>query len=269
MNNETERMNGPAKIENKNNSPAPEQTPPPPVNQKTLEKPEDFRKKAQLLLNDMMERKESAETGYLYTFGQKSGTTSKGVPLTIDTVSWFTEGDWMAPENTQRIAFVAKNPENKIVGLRMAFLTKDPNSSMLSGDQLSKGMIVTRERGTGVSTVIDSALVEVLQGIMNEYGIENPTAKLTWEVKNKNLENLERQRADGQLSEEEEKKLLSEQKRWASQYGNSAKFGLEESGHDPKVLKREFAKGEGKEELLQKINMGKYEELIEQLQEAV
>ncbi len=235
--------------------------------------PENYKEWAHVLYRILEGNKKAVESGHVFTYDQHTETTSRGTDILIDTLIWPRNEDWkVVPDgNQQRGALIAVNKKTKkIAGIRIieTHTESDPNK-IFFGSKIVTGVIATRERNTGVATVIDASFVTMLQNMANEnthLGIE---PSLIWQARNTNLVMLEKFRKEKPealgLKENED-----EQERWKSLYwGEDSKFKLEQSTEDPEIFTRIF-KPDSKPTTEKKIvDMKKYEEILAVLRESI
>lgn len=133
-----------------------------------------------------------------------------------------------SPARVLRYSLLAFDQSGEILGYRLSGL-----ASWKRGFK-SEGVIFTRSRVKGVSTVIESAHLDLLQRFANQY-IKLPGGKLIWELMKANeifLHALRQQynkTQDPEILQELERKYL-EVRRWRAQYGPGGKFGFDERG---------------------------------------
>jgi hypothetical protein len=213
------------------------------IRQEKSKNPEDFTKKVKLLISSLEEARTRIETGeknLITTYGEINESTSNGKELVVHNLMY--NLNEKSPQGS--LTLIAKDKiSNKIVGLRlqqMDRIEKKDKYPNLQNNKISVGgLIIIGERGEGIATALDNALVKTLQKIINDEN-KNPEKKfkISWEVLNKNqvvlsrlMHDLENEEENGnkekilELKDAIELKKL-EQERWQALYSENGKFGM-------------------------------------------
>lgn len=214
--------------------------------------PEDFRDKGQNLLRSLKVLSKEIEGGknFIQTYGEMIEKTSGGKELLISNLLYNFEPG-VFPRDS--LVLIAKDLQsNKIVGLRIQEIDrityKDGNKSKYPIVNVEGG-IITSQRGEGIASSLDNALLKTLHNIINEIQKNSPENEhqINWSVSNDNLNELEelkkllteaKEKRRWETVEKVEKQIAlkkQEQERWQSLYGKDGKmkmvsFGISPSG---------------------------------------
>ena len=171
-------------------------------------------------------------------FGQDfKAKTSKGLDIIVKTV--YCDRPVSSAQDKfykqQKIYFIATDNHGKLLGHRKQDLFFYHPSDEHKFQLESLGTVATRFRDLGISTVIDTAHIAMMQKKVNSLG---EGAKLRWVLVNGNEDDLFQLRTPASkslgleqegLSMEERAVLIekkeAEQKRWQALYGLQGKFG--------------------------------------------
>lgn len=195
--------------------------------------PEDFRRASSLLLETLETQQKTVEEGYMFTYGTFREKTSKGKELDIDSLTWH-EGVSMDFEKAkERLVLVAKDSSTgKVVGLRLSDIKDTGMRHEEDGDITNTvqvtGEVLTRYRGEGIATALDTAFEKALTKVAEKYSTYAGTHEIQWKVQNRHAQRLEEaKQKDPDVSLED---INAEQHRWQSLYGEGGKFGLKKVG---------------------------------------
>jgi hypothetical protein len=147
----------------------------------------EFNLKIKELVSNLEFYKSDLESGFVYTYGDLSASTSKGLPLVVHTIrhchplpkTKINETIRKAEpevdkinERRDKITLIAKDTTtNKIVGLRFIYITNKGTSDKdnpLIQNYRANGDITVLRRNEGIGMALDKTYEKVLQRIINE-----------------------------------------------------------------------------------------------------
>jgi hypothetical protein len=247
------------------------------------ETPEDFRKACCLLLEVLEKQEKTAKEGYIFTYGSETEKTSRGETILVDTLSWLDRNDAF-DDIKKRLVLIATDPTNKkIIGLRLSdiqkgSLSKDEEEDNYINNENVRGEILTRYRGEGIATAVDTVFMRILTKVANEYKQNYPGSyQLNWNVENQNLKRIEEKNNLIKPITKTDIKNKEEQKRWQSLYGEGGKFGFSKlNDYDytktiqPDITDESLSKDQSiysKKNFMKPVDLNKFQEIIESLKE--
>lgn len=238
--------------------------------------PADFREASEALLGALRKEEDAVKEGYVFTFGPVEVTTSKGNKLTVENISWFANDGRSSIDGTKaRLVLVAADSaDGKIVGLRLSdiqdgrYMTNEQRE--ISMTQNIPGEILTRARGEGIATALDTAFVEVVGRIAQDSEKLVPWYhQFNWNVENGNQKRIDERPAnrldeDAALTQQDR---AGEQKRWQSLYGEEGKFGLHKTGEYDYTKIIDPAADDDISHARGKVTLDLYHDIIKKLEE--